>query len=136
MQQQEQRFAFEVPARLKAIDGVQPLELAVVDVSDIGPRLRRVGLSGAGPGFSYQAGQDIMLVLGGTPERPLSRRYTIRGYDAGADVLELNLVVHGTAGPGSIWSAADSTGRPRQWRRTARQDLSRCRRRLASVSRR
>jgi NADPH-dependent ferric siderophore reductase len=104
------RFAFEVPARLKGIDGVQPLELTVADVTTIAPRLRRVRLSGAGPDFAFRAGQDVMLVLGGTVERPLSRRYTIRAYDPRTDLLELNLVLHGPAGPGATWAAETAPG--------------------------
>ena len=59
------RFAFPLPARLLGIEGVQPLELTVAEVSDLGPHLRRIRLSGAGPNFSHKAGQDVMLVLSG-----------------------------------------------------------------------
>src|SRR5919199_6832335 len=91
--QSDGRFAFPLPPRLLAIEGVQPLALQVAEVSDLGPRMRRIRLTGAGRDFRYRAGQDVMLVLGGG-ERPLSRRYTIRGHDRDRDLLELNLVVH------------------------------------------
>src|SRR5205823_3122523 len=93
-------FAFPLPTRLLGIEGVQPLELTVADVSDLSPHLRRVQLSGAGRGFSHKPGQDVMLVLSGG-ERPLSRRYSIRGYQADNDLLELNIVTHGVHGPGA-----------------------------------
>jgi NADPH-dependent ferric siderophore reductase len=96
------RFAFPLPPRLLTIDGVQPLELRVQEVSDVGP-LRRICLAGAGPSFQFKAGQDVMLVLSGG-ERPLSRRYTIRGFDPKADSLELNIVTHGVHGPGADWA--------------------------------
>jgi NADPH-dependent ferric siderophore reductase len=103
------RFAFPLPPRLLGIDGVQPLELTVAEVSDLGPTLRRVRLSGAGPNFSHKAGQDVMLVLSGG-ERPLSRRYSIRAYDAASDLLELNIVSHGVHGPGADWVNTTQVG--------------------------
>jgi NADPH-dependent ferric siderophore reductase len=109
-QQQTDRFAFPLPQRLVSIPGVRPLALQVADVGDLGPRMRRIRLSGAGlEDFSYQAGQDVMLVLGGG-ERPLSRRYTIRAYDPSSKTLELNIVAHGVHGPGAEWAASTRPG--------------------------
>ena len=109
-QQQTDRFAFPLPQRLLSIPGVRPLELQVADVGDLGPRMRRIRLSGAGlEDFSYQAGQDVMLVLGGG-ERPLSRRYTIRAYDPSSKTLELNIVAHGVHGPGAEWASSTQPG--------------------------
>jgi NADPH-dependent ferric siderophore reductase len=109
-QQQTHRFAFPVPQRLLSIPGVRPLELEVADVSDLGPRMRRIRLSGAGlDDFSYEPGQDVMLVLGGG-ERPLSRRYTIRAHDPRSKTLELNIVAHGVHGPGAEWAASTQPG--------------------------
>src|ERR671932_1183332 len=96
------RFLHPLPPRLLGIEGVQPLELTVREVSDLGPRMRRIRLSGAGKDFAYQPGQDVMLVLSGG-ERPLSRRYTIRAYDRPSASIELNVVAHGTHGPGAEW---------------------------------
>src|SRR5207302_226290 len=74
-EQTPKRVAFPLPARLLGIPGVQALELEVVDVADLGTRMRRIWLGGSALAkFGYQAGQDVMLVLGGTPDRPLSRR--------------------------------------------------------------
>jgi NADPH-dependent ferric siderophore reductase len=91
-----------LPQSLLTIPGVQPLELTVAEVSDLGPNMRRIVLSGVPGGFSYQPGQDVMLVLGQTDDRPLSRRYTIRTLRNG--FLELNIVAHGIAGPGARWA--------------------------------
>ena len=99
-----------IPERLLGIAGVQPLELEVAQVSDVGPRMRRLVLKGNLDAFKYQAGQDVMLVLGGTLERPLSRRYTIRGFDAANKLLELNVVAHGIHGTGARWAAGVQPG--------------------------
>jgi NADPH-dependent ferric siderophore reductase len=105
------KVAFPLPPRLLTIPGVQPLELEVSDVSDLGPRMRRIRLTDATlDRFACQPGQDVMLVLAGSGERPLSRRYTIRGHDRAARLLELNIVAHGVHGPGAAWAAAAQPG--------------------------
>src|SRR5579864_710091 len=50
-----------------------------------------------------------MLVLSGG-ERPLCRRYTIRGFDPDSNTLELNIVVHGVHGPGAEWANSTQPG--------------------------
>ncbi len=105
------RLAFPLPDRLLAIPGVQPLDLEVTHVSSLGSRMRRICLSGAAlADFVYQPGQDVLLVLGGTPDRPLSRRYSIRNVDRSARTLELNIVTHGVHGPGARWAASAVPG--------------------------
>jgi NADPH-dependent ferric siderophore reductase len=106
-----QQVVFPLPARLLGMPGVQPLEFEVADVADIGQRMRRIHLTAAALAeFTYQAGQDVMLVLGGTAERPVSRRYSIRSLDRPTRTLELNIVTHGVHGPGARWAAAVSVG--------------------------
>jgi NADPH-dependent ferric siderophore reductase len=102
--------AFPLPPRLLGIPGVQPLELEIVEVSDLGPRMRSIRLTGHASDFAYRAGQDVMLVLGGTPDRPLSRRYSIRNLDRQTGMLELNVVTYGAHGPGARWAAAAAVG--------------------------
>jgi NADPH-dependent ferric siderophore reductase len=105
-----ERWAFPLPTRIVSIPGVRPLELEVVDATDLGPHMRRIRLRGAAlEDFSYQPGQDVMLVLSGG-ERPLSRRYTIRGFDQQSKTLELNIVAHGVHGPGATWASATQPG--------------------------
>jgi NADPH-dependent ferric siderophore reductase len=104
------KFDFPLPPRLLTIPGVVPLELEVVEAVDLGPRMRRILLSGRGlEDFSYQPGQDVMLVLSGG-ERPLSRRYSIRRFDQHSKTLELNIVAHGVHGPGAEWASATQPG--------------------------
>src|SRR5262245_22759550 len=103
--------ALPIPPNLLTIPGVQPLELEVAAVSDLGPRMRRIDLTAPGLAeFDYQAGQDVMLVLGQAGERALSRRYTIRRHDARARTLELNVVAHGVDGIGAQWAASATPG--------------------------
>jgi NADPH-dependent ferric siderophore reductase len=107
-QQDTNRWAFPLPQRIASIPGVRPLELEVVEATNLGPHMRRIRLSGpALQDFSYQPGQDVMLVLS-AGERPLCRRYTIRGVQNGT--IELNVVAHGVHGPGAEWAASTRPG--------------------------
>ena len=109
-QQDIDRWAFPIPPRIASIPGVKPLELETVEATDIGPRMRRIRLGGSAlQDFSYQAGQDLMLVLS-SGERPLCRRYTIRGFEPRSRTLELNVVAHGVHGPGASWAASTQAG--------------------------
>jgi NADPH-dependent ferric siderophore reductase len=110
MKQDTNRWAFPITSRIASIAGVQPLELETVEAADLGPRMRRIRLGGGSlEGFAYQPGQDVMLVLSGG-ERPLCRRYTIRGFDRASRTLELNVVAHGVHGPGAEWACATQPG--------------------------
>ena len=104
------RFRFPLPQRVVSIPGVRPLEMEVAEADDMGGRTRRIRLGSPGlAGFSYEPGQDVMLVLSGG-ERPLSRRYTIRGFDPKSNTLELNIVAHGVHGPGAEWASSTRAG--------------------------
>jgi NADPH-dependent ferric siderophore reductase len=104
------RWVFPITPRIASIAGVKPLELETVEATDISPSMRRIRLAGpALQDFSYQPGQDVMLVLSGG-ERPLCRRYTIRGFDTATRTLELNVVAHGVHGPGAEWAASTQPG--------------------------
>jgi NADPH-dependent ferric siderophore reductase len=84
--------------------------METVEAIDLGPHMRRIRLSSSGlQDFTYQPGQDVMLVLSGG-ERPLCRRYTIRGFDPASRALELNIVAHGVHGPGASWAAETQPG--------------------------
>ena len=103
--------ALPIPPNLLSIPGVQPLELEVASASDLGPRMRRIELTAPSlANFAYQAGQDVMLVLGQAGDRALSRRYTIRSHDPRKQSLELNVVAHGVEGIGAQWAANAAPG--------------------------
>ena len=103
--------AIPLPDNLLSIAGVQPLELEIADISALGPHMQRVVLKGDSlETFSYVPGQDVMLVLGQTDGRSLSRRYTIRAFDREAATVELNIVTHGPEGIGARWLANARVG--------------------------
>lgn len=104
------QFEFSLPPRLLTIPGVVPLELEVTETADLGPRMQRIRLTGRGlQDFTFQPGQDVMLVLSGG-DRPLSRRYSIRSFDPRTNTLELNVVAHGVHGPGAEWASTTQPG--------------------------
>jgi NADPH-dependent ferric siderophore reductase len=97
--------ALPLPQSVLSIPGVQPLELEVVEASELGASMRRIVLTAPNLSeLSYQPGQDVMLVLGQAGDRPLSRRYTIRSLDHTRRLVELNIVAHGVDGPGARWA--------------------------------
>lgn len=103
--------AIPLPDNLLSIAGVQPLELEIAEISELGPHMQRVLLKGRGlHTFSYVPGQDVMLVLDQSGDRPLSRRYTIRSFDQRSGTLELNIVTHGSQGIGARWLANAKVG--------------------------
>jgi NADPH-dependent ferric siderophore reductase len=103
--------ALTIPPNLLTIPGVQPLELTVADAHDLGPRMRQITLTSPSlKEFTWQAGQDVMLVLGQAGERALSRRYSIRTHSPRDATLELNVVAHGVDGIGAHWAANAQPG--------------------------
>ncbi len=103
--------ALPLPRSVLSIPGVQPLEMEVVEVAELGSNMRKLVLSAPNlADFSHLPGQDIMLVLGQAGDRPLSRRYTIRSLDRARRLLELNVVSHGIDGPGARWAEAAQPG--------------------------
>jgi NADPH-dependent ferric siderophore reductase len=77
------RLAFEVAASTQLSPHMQRLELTATELSD----------------FSYQPGQDVMLLVAAEGRRPVRRRYTIRQLDRAQRLLTLDIVLHGS-GPG------------------------------------
>jgi NADPH-dependent ferric siderophore reductase len=84
--------------------------LDVAAVQEITPRMRRVRLtSPALEAFEYLPGQDMALVFRRDDDPTVRRRYTIRGFDRGRRLLELEFVMHGD-GPGMRWAQAAQPG--------------------------
>ncbi|GAC1325857.1 MAG: siderophore-interacting protein [Chloroflexota bacterium] len=103
--------AIPLPDNLLTITGAQPLELEIAEIGDLGPHMQRVVLKGHSlETFFYVPGQDVMLVLGQSDGRALSRRYTIRSFDQHSGTLELNIVTHGPEGIGARWLANARVG--------------------------
>jgi NADPH-dependent ferric siderophore reductase len=84
--------------------------LSVADVVDVGPRMRRITVTGhALAGFVALPGQDVVVHVSDGHGGGVSRRYTIRNLDTGARRLDLDVVLHGH-GPGAAWAASVATG--------------------------
>jgi NADPH-dependent ferric siderophore reductase len=85
-------------------------QLTVSAVTAITGDYRRVTFSGPGlEHLRFRPGQDLMLRIPGTEERPTNRRYTIRAADPKAATVTVDMVVHGD-GPGARWAADAAPG--------------------------
>jgi NADPH-dependent ferric siderophore reductase len=92
------------------LSGTRRLDFEVVSSVAQTPRLRRLQLSAPQlDGFSYQPGQDIMLLVAAAGNRPVRRRYTIRTLDSARRLLTIDVVLHGD-GPGERWVRAARAG--------------------------
>jgi len=86
------------------------LPLVVASVEDVTPHMRRIQLTGPSlEGFEYFAGQDLALAVVRDDGTIVRRRYTIRRFDAGGQLLDLEVVMHGD-GPGIRWAQAARPG--------------------------
>jgi NADPH-dependent ferric siderophore reductase len=84
--------------------------LSVVDVVDLGPRMRRITIGGdALADFSAWPGQDVVVHVSDGHGGGVSRRYTIRNLDNAMRLLDLDVVMHGH-GPGAAWAASVAIG--------------------------
>jgi NADPH-dependent ferric siderophore reductase len=83
---------------------VSLLNLTVLEIHDIGTASRLVRLAGDDlTGFSYQVGQDLMILADTSDGRIIRRRYTIRRFDHVDRVVDLHIVTD-SAGPGARWA--------------------------------
>jgi NADPH-dependent ferric siderophore reductase len=87
------RLAFEVAASRQLSPHIQRLELTAPELDS----------------FSYQPGQDVMLLVAADGTRPVRRRYTIRHLDRARRLLSLDIVLHGD-GPGERWVRSAQAG--------------------------
>ena len=79
------------------------MRLEVVSSELATPHMQRLVLTAPElAGFSYQPGQDVMLMVAVDGNRPLRRRYTIRQLDQAGQQLTMDIVRHGE-GPGELW---------------------------------
>ena len=79
------------------------LHFEVTSTSLLTPHMQRLELTAAElDGFTYQPGQDVMLLVDVEGRRPVRRRYTIRRLDSVSRRLTLDVVLHGD-GPGERW---------------------------------
>jgi NADPH-dependent ferric siderophore reductase len=84
--------------------------LSVAGVVDVGPRMRRITVTGQSlASFAPLPGQDVVVHVSDGHGGGVSRRYTIRNLDTAACRLDLDVVMHGH-GPGAAWAASVATG--------------------------
>jgi NADPH-dependent ferric siderophore reductase len=93
-----------------ALAAIRKLNFEVVSSSQLTPHMQRIVLTAAElDGFSYQPGQDIMLLVAADGRRPVRRRYTIRQFDRERQLLTIDVVLHGD-GPGERWVRSAQPG--------------------------
>ena len=86
------------------------LPLVVASVEDITPHMRRIQLTGPSlEAFEYFPGQDLALAVVRDDGTVVRRRYTIRRFDPGRRLLDVEFVMHGD-GPGIRWAQAARPG--------------------------
>jgi NADPH-dependent ferric siderophore reductase len=89
-----------------ALAATRKLSFEVTSSTPLTPHMQRIELAAAElDGFSYQPGQDVMLLVDVDGRRPVRRRYTIRHLDRSDRVLTIDVVLHGD-GPGERWVRA------------------------------
>ena len=91
--------------------GLSSYALEVVEIVDLAPSMRRLRVGATSgttlEGFSSEAGQDLMIDIANLGDRTIRRRYTIRRFDPAAQLIDIDVVLHGE-GPAARW-AADAT---------------------------
>jgi NADPH-dependent ferric siderophore reductase len=91
-------------------EGTRKLHFEVTGTVQVTPHMQRLGLTAPElEGFSHRPGQDVMVLVAADGRKPVRRRYTIRQFDAGRQLLEIDVVLHGD-GPGERWIRAATPG--------------------------
>lgn len=84
--------------------------LTVLERRDLTARMVRLTLGGPSlTGLAPQPAQDVELLLPGD-QGTVKRRYTIRQTRPAAGEWDVDVVIHGAAGPGSRWAARARIG--------------------------
>nr|MDQ2875534.1 siderophore-interacting protein [Actinomycetota bacterium] len=90
--------------------GTRRLRLQVTSAQPLTPHMQRLEFTAPElDGFSYEPGQDVMLLVAADGNRPVRRRYTIRRLDLARRLLTMDVVLHGD-GPGERWVRAARPG--------------------------
>ncbi len=88
----------------------RPLPLVIASVEDVTPHMRRIQFTGPSlEAFEYFPGQDLALGIVRDDSSIVRRRYTIRRFDPGQRLLDLEIVMHGD-GPGIRWAQSARPG--------------------------
>jgi NADPH-dependent ferric siderophore reductase len=90
--------------------GTIRMQFTVVESSAVTPHMQRIQLTAPElASFEYLPGQDVMLMVDMDGDRPVRRRYSIRGLDRNQRLLTLDIVRH-SEGPGERWVRAAAPG--------------------------
>jgi NADPH-dependent ferric siderophore reductase len=93
-----------------SLAGTRRLQFEVVTSAQLSPHIQRIELTAPElDSFSYEPGQDVMLLVAADGKRPVRRRYTIRYLNHARQLLTLDVVLHGQ-GPGEQWIRAARPG--------------------------
>jgi NADPH-dependent ferric siderophore reductase len=86
-----------------SLAGTTKMHFEVASTTRLTPHMQRLELTAAElDGFSYAPGQDVMVLVAADGRKPVRRRYTIRLLDPAAQLLTIDVVLHGE-GPGERW---------------------------------
>jgi NADPH-dependent ferric siderophore reductase len=86
------------------------LPLVVASVEDVTPHMRQIQLTGPSlEAFEYFPGQDLALPVVRDDGSVVRRRYTIRRFDPGRRLIDIDVIMHGD-GPGIRWAQAARPG--------------------------
>lgn len=88
----------------------EPRELDVLATRELTPHMRRITLGGEGMASfpDDQASAYIKLIFANGDARPLMRTYTVRHHRD--DAIDVDFVIHETAGPASQWAVETRPG--------------------------
>lgn len=91
--------------------GLKEWTLKVVDTCELTPRMRRVALTGEDlEGFEPKPGQDVVLLLPDAEGALGRRHYTIRRFDPAAQLIDIDVVMHGDSTPATRWALGSLPG--------------------------
>jgi Siderophore-interacting protein len=91
--------------------GLKEWVLTVTGAHQLTPYVRRVTAKVEGEGaFEPKPGQDLVLLLPDTQGNLGRRHYTVRRYDAGEGVVDIDVVIHSKTSPGARWALEAQAG--------------------------
>ena len=82
--------------------------IAVAEIVDLTPHMRRIVFTGALAGFQHLPGQDLVLLMDTGGDELGRRHYTIRDFRDGR--LSIDFVLHGHDGPAERWALTAKPG--------------------------
>ena len=89
----------------------KPWTLRVASARDVTPNMRRIQLTASDLSeFRPRAAQEIVLQLPQADGEPARRHYTIRAFDPAAQLIDVDVVLHGDASPGVRWAREAKIG--------------------------